>query len=152
MSSLALDAHGLPVLVADHVEPSTDSTALELARRRDAVRSAAREFEDLSEQDLRERLRGVTSRPLDAADLQQLRDDVRAQVLDDLVDLLDQARMGRLRKRRHVRIQAPKGYVVKCVHGLSEVEAADVEARLRARGWGDVDVREALLDKRPRRQ
>ena len=50
------------------------------------MREAAREFEELTEQDLKERLRGVTSKPLEEGDLAQFRVDVRAAVLDDPPD------------------------------------------------------------------
>lgn len=121
------------------ISVSVDSP--ELARRRDAVREAAREFEDLSEQDLRERLRGVTSRELSADEVALFRSDVRSQVLDDLVDVLDQDHRGRLRSRRTVRVVAPRGYRVRTIRGLSEGEQADVENRLKARGWSEQDVR-----------
>lgn len=157
--SIALDERGFPILTRDHLvatsstgssvlvdidQTSTGSTPiesmLELARRRDAVRDAAREFEELSEQDLRERLRHATTRPLTPAEVARFRDDVRAQVLDDLVDALDQNRRGRLRSRRTVRVVAPRGYLAKARKGLSDVERGEVEARLRARGWSDQDV------------
>jgi len=153
VTRIELDERGFPVLLADRlwdesipnpiiIEHSVSS--LELARRRDAVREAAREFEDLSDQDIRERLRGRTSRELIAGEVSQFRSDVRQQVIDDLVDALDHGRRGKLRKRRMVRVVAPKGYTRKVVNGLNEEERSDVEARLLARGWGEVDVREVL--------
>lgn len=158
--SIALDDRGNPVLVADSsvskiesrattVEPVQSSPAfvedrLEQARRRDAIRDAAREFEELSEQDLRERLRHATTRPLSPAEIARFRDDVRAQVLDDLVDALDQSRRGKLRSRRTVRVVAPRGYVAKAKRGLSPEERDEVESRLRARGWADQDVADVL--------
>lgn len=158
MMGLALDDRGNPVLLWDGkttVVVSTDTTvklenpaliedSLELARRRDAVRDAAREFEELSEQDLRERLRHATTRPLTPAEIARFRDDVRAQVLDDLVDAMDQGRRGRLRSRRTVRVVAPRGYLAKARRGLSPEERDEVESRLRARGWTDQDVNNVL--------
>jgi len=163
--SIALDERGNPVLLSSgsstkdvpprsttvvETEPVTipPGDLLELARRRDAVRDAAREFEELSEQDLRERLRHATTRPLTPAEVSQFRGDVRAQVLDDLVDALDQNRRGRLRVRRTVRVVAPRGYLAKMKKGLSEVERDEVEDRLRARGWSDQDVADVLGVKR----
>lgn len=153
-AKLAIDTSGYPVMLSVPIrtgEPATtvEATrpivdALELARRGDAVREAAREFEDLSEQDLRERLRGATSRPLDVTEIAQFRDDVRAQVLSDVIDVLDQNRRGKLRSRRTVRVVAPKGYTRKAISGLSAQEQSDVEDRLRARGWTDQDVLDVL--------
>lgn len=138
---LALDEHGHPVLLAasEPVGP-TVVEPIEIARRMDVVREAAREFEDLSDQDVRERLRGLTSRELEASEVAIFRQDVRDQVLDDLVDILHWAHKGRLRTRRMVRVVAPKGYVRKAVHGLAEDEFVQVQQRLRALGWGEVEM------------
>lgn len=121
----------------------------EWARRQDAVREAAREFEDLTAQDLRERLRGATSKPLSDQDLEQFRVDVRAAALDDLVDVLDQTVRGKLRGRRTVRIHAPRGYVVRIVKTLSKIEADEVDSRLRSRGWTDKQVQESFTSRLP---
>jgi hypothetical protein len=164
--TLALDDRGFPTLTRDHLA-STQSTGsavkvdpatipksgpvsvdpLEWARRQDAVREAAREFETLSNQDLQERLRNATSRPLNADEIKTFSSDVRAQVIDDLIDVLDQNRRGKLRGRRTVRVVAPRGYVKMTKRGLSDSEQADVEARLRARGWTDTDVYAVFGDK-----
>jgi hypothetical protein len=123
--------------------PAT-SLELELARRRDAVREAAREFELLSEQDVRERLRGATSRPLSEAEVAQFAVDVATQVLDDLVDLMDQMLKGAKRKRRRVRIQAPRGYVRKALNDRTDQELASLVNRLQARGWTTAQLKDHL--------
>lgn len=158
--SLGVDSGGWPVFLA--VPPSTTAPTvetkvttstptsvdpLEWARRQDAVREAAREFEPLSSQDLQERLRGATSRPLTADEVSTFEQDVRSQVLDDLVDALDQNQRGRRRSRRTVRVVAPRGYVKKTMRSLSAAERSDLEARLRARGWTDLDVHSVFGDK-----
>lgn len=160
MSQLAIDQHGLPVLLAaPAVEqqdapaeppliPSTRPTSMnhvEWARRMDAVREAAREFEQLTDQDLKERLRGLTSRPLDDTEITAFRADVRALQLDDLVDLLDQAERGKLRGRRTVRVVAPRGYIRKTLAALSSLEQGELVDRLGARGW----TAKQLTDKFP---
>lgn len=155
MTRIELDEVGYPVLLLDTqiidekvASPSPDASSLEpsleLARRRDAVREAAREFEDLSDQDIKERLKGVTNRELEDNEIAVFREDVRAQILDDLVDVLDQSTRGRLRSRRTVRVVAPKGYRRKALNGLSESERSDIEERLRARGWSEIDISSAL--------
>lgn len=157
--SLGIDSGGWPVFLATppatptptvetKVTTSTPSSVdpLEWSRRQDAVREAAREFEPLSSQDLQERLRGATSRPLTADEVSTFTADVQSQVLDDLVDALDQNQRGRRRSRRTVRVVAPRGYVKKTTKGLSAAERSDLEARLRARGWTDLDVHSVFGD------
>jgi len=116
--------------------------AYEQSRRRDAVREAAREFEPLSDQDVRERLRGLTNRPLTEAEVSQFTADVATQVLDDLVDVLDQQLRGRARRRRTVRLNAPRGYVRKAFHDRSDPELVELADRLRARGWTTAQVQD----------
>ncbi len=150
IGKMAIDALGHPVLLASKMveeevaAPPPPVDHLELARRRDAVREAAREFEPLSEQDLAERFRGTTTRVLSAAELAVLRREVHVQVIDDLVDLLDQSHRGQRRARRTVRISAPRGYTRRTLNLLTQDEVLGVEARLRARGWGDMHVEAAL--------
>lgn len=159
MSTLGLDRRGFPVLlsadpapkpvVVTTASPSTRPSTVtpqEWARRQDAVREAAREFEPLSDQDVRERLRGITSRSMSSADVGQFRVDARHQHVDDLVDVLDQNERGKLRGRRTVRLQAPRGYTVRALSGLAPHEAVDVRSRLAARGWDAPQL--ARLDER----
>lgn len=146
MTRLAVDRDGWPVLLAD-LPPKPASVAspevVTGTKRRDLVRELAREFEDFSIMDLHERVEPVKASLgiRTASDVAELQVEVRAQVLDDLVDVLDQRHRGRLRTRRTVRLQAPKGYVRKVQNSLSEIEAGDVASRLRARGWSADDVK-----------
>lgn len=135
----AIDGSGFPV-IGRVVPRVVIPTAIEVARRSDAVREAAREFEDLSDQDVKERLKGTTSRQLSPAEISGFRDDVRRQVLDDLIDVLDQGHRGVLRRRRTVRLSAPRGYRVKATNGLSADELAEVRERLSARGWSMMEL------------
>jgi hypothetical protein len=106
----------------------------------DAVRAAAREFEQFSDQDIREFLKGRTNRELSESEIQAFLSDVRAQQLDDLVDVLDQNERGKLRSRRFVRVTAPRGYTRKTLNGLSDQELQSLVRRLRANGWNDKQV------------
>lgn len=146
-TAINLDSRGNPLMMADRPSakqapappppssrPATVSVQ-EWARRQDAVREAAREFEPLADQDVRERLRGVTSKSLSSAEVARFRVDARHQHVNDLVDVLDQAERGRLRARRTVRLSAPRGYVRRSLSNLAPHEAADVRSRLEARGW-----------------
>lgn len=155
MTRLELDEAGFPVLLEDAnktassvgstaSDPTPVTESLEFTRRRDAVREAAREFEDLSDQDIKERLKGVTNRELSDNEIALFRQDVRAQVLDDLVDVLDQSTRGKLRSRRTVRIVSPKGYRRKTLNGMSEDERSEIKDRLQARGWTEHDVLSVL--------
>mgnify|MGYP007083434009 CR=1 FL=1 len=144
-----LDSQGFPVLLADEPkhEPAPVAPSYEEGRRRDAVREAAREFETLDEQDLKERFRGITTRELDESDLTELRLDIREQQLDDLIDILHQLHMGKLRARRYVRMSAPRGYLRKTLWAITPEEYTELVDRLRARGWKPEDLVDGL-DKR----
>lgn len=152
-----IDSDGFPVLLAQPPDPPADPpeipstrpssiTHVEWARRMDASRDAAREFEQLSDQDLKERLKGVTSRPLEDTEISSFRVDVRAAQLDDLVDLLDQAERGKLRGRRTVRVAAPRGYVKKTLAALTPTETGELTDRLRFRGWTTEQVAKRFPD------
>lgn len=138
---LTLDQKGLPVLLAEAAlkpgkqEVQIQIGPLEIVRREDAVREAAREFESFTAQDVRELLKGRTNRPLTDEEIATFTADVRAQVLVDLVDALDQRERGLQRGRRMVRVQAPRGYIVRIVKALSVEEFASILNRLQARGW-----------------
>lgn len=119
---------------------TVSTTPAEIARRNDAVRDAAREFETFNQQDVDEWLKGRTTRELTSDERAAFARDVRAQQLTDLVDILDNIHRGTLRNRRFVRVQAPKGYTRKTLGGLSDLEMASVVLRLRARGWDDKAV------------
>ncbi len=153
MTRIAVDRDGWPMLLTDPpvaiVKPAVSATAQ--AERRDLVRELAREFEDLSVQDLTERIEPVKASLgiRTASDVAELQMEVRAQVLDDLVDVLDQRHRGRLRARRTVRLQAPKGYVKKALNGLTEIEANEITRRLvDGRGWTLDDVKRTLPHQR----
>lgn len=132
---------GYPVVYLDDPVPAPAAPpppdAAELARRRDAVRDAAREFETLSPQDVKERLRGTTTRTLGADEVSSFASDVRDQALDDMVDVLDQTIRGKKRGRRTVRLGAPRGYVKKALNAMTTDELRQLVARLSARGVDD---------------
>jgi hypothetical protein len=145
--TIEIDQAGFPVMrsperMSETSSPEPDTVqavptqlSSEHDRRRDAVREAAREFEPLSDQDVRERLRGVTNRPLTEAEVAQFTADVSAQVLDDLVDALDQDLRGRKRRRRTVRLMMPRGYKRKALNDRTDDELSSIASRLVARGW-----------------
>lgn len=155
---LAIDNDGFPVLLADKpVEPEVTAPGLhvapkgidgsEWARRQDAVRAAAREFESFKTQDAREWLRGVTKRALTDQEVASFVADVDTQVVSDLVDVLDQQQRGVLRGRRTVRVIAPRGYMRKALASLSDEQLSEVKDRLLARGWNQKQVDEKFPPK-----
>lgn len=139
-----------PVPESPTVRPAGVGHA-EWARRQDIVRDAAREFESFTPQDIKEWLRGKTNRVLGEEEFKSFAIDVRAQQMDDLVDILDHQQHGPLRGRRSVRVQAPKGYVRKTLNSLSDVELKTVARRLKARGWADKSLK-TLQSKLPERR
>jgi hypothetical protein len=173
VSELGLDENGYPIMLATTAAggtaPGTEPAprrrsngkpqarsiakpagvdAAQWSRRMDAVRDAAREFEDFSAQDVKEWLVGRTNRQLTDAEIQQFVADVRRVQIDDLVDILDRNERGKLRGRRHVRVVAPKGYTRKVMNSLSTQELQDLARRLRTRGWDEKQL-EALRSKVP---
>lgn len=128
--------------------PPTGIPEDEWARRLDAVREAAREFESFNEQDITEWLKGKTNKELTAAEIKAFLSDVRSQQLADLVDILDQAERGKKRGRRFVRVSAPRGYTRKTLNALDDVELQDLARRLRARGWADSEMK-SLVSRLP---
>jgi hypothetical protein len=164
IAKLTHDEAGFPVLLADGAKasvtvkesPSANGNgpqkpvqgmgrpahvdSMEWARRMDAVRDFAREFETFTVQDVEELLRGRSNRALTPEEIASFTADVHDQQLNDLVDMLDRAERGTLRGRRTVKVTAPKGYIRKTVNALSDDELKQVAQRLRARGWNDKQI------------
>jgi hypothetical protein len=116
-------------------------TPEEWERRLDAIRDAAREFEEMGLGDAKEFLRGRVA-DLSKVDLEAFLAEVREQRIDDLIDVLDhQLRsqvVGNDRARRFVRLQAPRGFTKRLFASLTDDEVLKVATRLSNRGW-DVD-------------
>lgn len=110
----------------------------EWARRMDAVRDAAREFDFHQQGDLHEWLKGRTKRDLDPDELDAFARDIRAQRIADLVDVIDHSMRRKIalraRGRRMVRVVPPKGFVQRSINGLEDDELSDIVRRLEARG------------------
>lgn len=126
---------------------------LEWARLRDAVRDAARQFEDFGEGEAKEFL-SARARDPSQVDMQQFLTMVRSAHLDDLSDILDEQirATGILpRASRRVTVKAPKGYVRKALNGLDADEIAQVMHRLEARGHDQTAI-DAFFDKRNPKQ
>ena len=117
-------------------QPPPNTTPLEFSRMLDAVRDAAREFDDPDVGDIQEFLQGRAKAP-DQVDVQNFLLAVLEQRKNDIVDILDQniRSSGSLPQgRRKVRISAPRGYVRKAMGGMNDSMLAEVMHRLEARG------------------
>jgi hypothetical protein len=122
-------------------------------RRMDAVRDAAREFDSMSLQDVREWLQGKTTRELTQAELESFLHDVHQHRLSDLVDVLDtslrKSLSERFRQRRTVRVVPPRGWVKRTLAGLEDDDIAILYTRLKTRGFSDDDLDKFLIGRYP---
>jgi len=130
-------------------KPPAPADSKELHRMLAAVRDAAREFDNPSEGDLREFLKGRAAHP-DKVDIQNFMEQVKQQRLVDLADMLDQqfrATGPMQRGRRKVRVSAPKGYVRKALNNLTPDDVSHLGHLLIARGHDQAEVAKFFADK-----
>jgi hypothetical protein len=123
----------------------------EWARRMDAVRSAAREFEPQEMEDIREWLQGKTNKELTEDEIKQFLADVREARVDDLVDILDTSirRREALRKRgrRQVKVVPPRGWVRRTLANLEDNEIVELHRRLGSRGFSEEELEKHLINR-----
>lgn len=113
-------------------------------RMNDAIREAAREFDDPEIGDVQEFIRGRAKAP-DQVDVQAFLGLVREQRINDLVDILDsQIRKGGslTRGRRKVRLSAPRGYIRGLMRRVDSDTVAQIFSRLEAMGHDQKDVQD----------
>ncbi len=122
----------------------------EWERRLDAIRDAAREFEEMNAGDAKDFLKGRVA-DISKVDVDAFVAEVREQRIDDLIDVLDnQLRSkvdGSQRARRFVRLQAPRGFVKRLFASLSDDEVIKVTTRLANRGWGVDDLVSQIISR-----
>lgn len=121
----------------------------ELHRMLAAVRDAAREFDNPSEGDLREFLKGRAAHP-DRVDIQNFMEQVKQQRLVDLADMLDQQfrSTGPMKQgRRKVRVSAPRGFVRKSLRNLTPDDVSHIGHLLITRGHSEEEVSKFFADK-----
>jgi hypothetical protein len=136
---------------APTIPPPANVDPLEFARMTDAVRDAAREFDDFDEGDALEFLKARAKDP-SVIDIQQFLQLVRQQHITDLVDILDnQLRSSGVKPfgRRKVKVTAPRGYARRAVSGLTDDEVAEIMHRLESRGHTTEDVDDFFDKRRP---
>lgn len=112
-------------------------------RRLDLVRAAARENDDFDEGDLKEFLTGKVQ-DMSQVDMVSFLADVRAQRMDDLLDILDQQTRPKVEgmkiSRRMVKMSAPKGFARRVFNGLDDEEVITLIKRLEGRGYDPEDL------------
>ena len=111
-------------------------------RRLDAVRDAARQLDDLTEDTARTFLAARVA-DVNAVDLGSFINDVRWQRLADLADVLDQSLHG----GQSVKVVANRQWVSRVFNGLSGPEAGMLLKRLEGRGWDAADINKRLISK-----
>jgi len=135
-----------PLSPPDNVDP------MEWKRRVDAVRDAAREFDQLAIGDIKEFLAGRSTRELDPGELDQFLADVNEQRITDAVDILDRQIRTKdenfERGRRTVKLQAPRGWVKSVISTLDDDRLAEIINRLQARGHDRAKLEDELLHNR----
>lgn len=77
--------------------------------------------------------------------------DVRAQQVDDLVDLMDanmrSKSLSQYRTRRYVKLAAPKSWQNGVTGSLTDNEMQSVVQRLQARGWSAAKLKKYVIGK-----
>jgi hypothetical protein len=120
-------------------------------RRSEAVRSMAREFDEVDHGDIRDYLEGRTTRELTDEEVGQIRHDVTAQRVADITDILDEQLRSTMeqmkRGRRTVRVQAPRGWMRRAFGSLDERAVGQVVARLIDRGHDSDAIKKKVLSR-----
>lgn len=120
-------------------------------RRLDTVRDAARELDDMGAGDAKEFLRGRPNIVMSQVNIDLFLQDVRAQRMDDLLDILDSQLRSRVqgmrRSRRFVRVAAPKGWTTRVFAGLDDEEVLTLVKRLEGKGWDPGDLKKHVISR-----
>lgn len=119
----------------------------EWERRLDMVRDAAREFDQMSEGDAQEFLKGRVN-DISKVDVAAFLVDVRAQRVDDMTDAIDQQlrKSGSLtRARRTVKLAAPRGWLKRAFGSLEDDEVVRMFGRLENRGHSREELTQKLI-------
>lgn len=159
MPHLDHDQGGFPILLAEPrrrelpqedlpeiVTPDGTSGPAEWGRYHDAVREAARSFDNPQEGDIHNFLNARARNP-ERVDVPAFHEAVKRQRMADLVDIVDHhmRRDGSLpRGSRMVRVQAPKGYLRRALRQSSPEEIAHLRHRLTSIGHDDSRVSDFL--------
>jgi hypothetical protein len=158
MAHLERDAQGLPILLTEPtrrelhehhseiVTPDSTSGPAEWGRYHDAVRECSRSFDNPEDGDIRQFLHARAREP-EKVDVEAFHEAVKRQRMADLVDIVDHhmRRDGSLpRGSRHIRTQAPKGYLRRALRQTSPEDLAHLRHRLTSIGHDDEQVSDFL--------
>lgn len=161
VSYIFRDEHGMPVLftaqkkeapnenLPDLITPDSTSGPAEWGRYHDAVREASRSFDNPDVGDIHHFLNARARHP-EKVDAPAFHEAVKRQRMADLVDMTDHhmRRDGSLpRGHRHVRVQAPKGYLRRALRQSSPEDVAHLRHRLGAIGHSSEHVDKYLSDR-----
>jgi hypothetical protein len=131
------------------VTPDSTSGPAEWGRYHDAVREAARSFDNPQEGDIRHFLNARARNP-ENVDIPAFHEAVKRQRMADMVDIADHhmRREGSLpRGSRMVRVQAPKNYIRRALRKASPEDIAHLRHRLTSIGHAGDRVDKYLSDR-----
>lgn len=174
-SAIVYDKGGFPLLIKSDVllaatdappappEPVEETLPLERSvkpedvgwdewqRRQNAVKSLAREYDEVDQGDIREFLKGRTSRDLTEEEIGQLHHDIRSHRVSDITDVLDSQLRSTVdqmkRARRTVRVSAPKGWLKRAFNNLDQKGVEQVVAHLASRGHDPETITKRVLSR-----
>jgi hypothetical protein len=118
-------------------------------RRQDIVRELARQASKELNNDYLQGFLAKHPQVQDAAavDIESLKRDIRAQQLEDLVDILDAQLKSRVDLKNNVRLQAPRRWVPDVIARLQDNEVLDVAKRLEGGGYGEEVIKKQFVAK-----
>lgn len=174
-SAIVYDKGGFPLLIKSDVllaatdappappEPVEEPPPLERSvkpgdvgwdewqRRQNAVKSLSREYDEVDQGDIREFLKGRTSRDLTEEEIGQLHHDIRSHRVSDITDVLDSQLRSTVdqmkRARRTVRVSAPKGWLKRAFNNLDQKGVEQVVAHLASRGHDPETIKKRVLSR-----
>lgn len=120
-------------------------------RRQDHVKSIAREYDAAEPGDIKDFLKGHTTRDLNDEEVVQIHHDIKAHRIGDITDVLDGQLRGTVdelkRGRRTVRVVAPKGWLKRAFNNLDQKGVEQVAARLASRGHDTDTIRDRVVSR-----
>lgn len=170
-ASVVEDTKGNPVLVKNssiqNPEPSSDNQPEphplehsvkpeevgwdEWSRRQSAVRSMAREYDEMDYGDIKDFLDGRLNRELSDDEVASLYNDIRAHRISDLADIFDdrlRSTTERLKRgRRTVRVAAPKGWTNRAFNNLDQSGVEQLCEHLISRGHDSTTIKEKVVSR-----
>lgn len=115
-------------------------------RRRDLIRELARQAGELTDEGLTRYLEDHPSvRNANLVDINVLRADIRAQKMEDLVDVLDAKVSGR--KSGSTKVTVPNSEQKKLIASFTDAEMERLLKRLQGKGWESEDLSRHVISR-----